>query len=75
MTNLGAGAFFGVISALMLAIGAYAAFRMTQRSAPSVDDTAGFQAILPSSTPVFVEVAQEIAIENAIEEEAEVQST
>jgi hypothetical protein len=53
----------------MLAIAAYAAFRMTQRSAPSVDDTAGFQAIMPSASPVFVEVAQEIAIENAIEEQ------
>lgn len=68
MSNLGAWAFFGVISALMLAIAAYAAFRMTQRSSPSVDDTSGFQAIMPSASPVFVEVAQEIAIENAIEE-------
>ncbi|MGB7318183.1 MAG: MFS transporter [Planktotalea sp.] len=69
MTNLGAGAFFGVISSLMLAIGIYAAFRMTQRAAPSVDDTSGFQSIMPSSSPVFVEVAREIAIENAIEEQ------
>lgn len=69
MTNLGAGAFFGVIAALMLAISAYATFRMTQRAAPSVDETAGFQAIMPSASPVFVEVAQEIAIENAIEEQ------
>jgi hypothetical protein len=44
---------------------------MTQRASPSVDDTAGFQAIMPSSSPVFVEVAQEIAIENAIEEQME----
>ncbi|MEP5155416.1 MFS transporter [Planktotalea sp.] len=71
MSNMGSGAFFGVISTLMLAIAAYAVFRMTQRSAPSVEDTAGFQAIMPSSTPVFVEVAQEIAIENAIEEQME----
>ncbi|WP_293444710.1 MFS transporter [Planktotalea sp.] len=69
MTTFGPGAFFGFIAALMLAIAAYAAFRMTQRSAPSVDDTAGFQAIMPSASPVFVEVAQEIAIENAIEEQ------
>ncbi len=69
MSNLGSGAFFGVIAALLLAIAVYAAFRMTQRAAPSVDETAGFQAILPSSSPVFVEVAQEIAIENAIEEQ------
>ena len=69
MTNLGAGAFFGVIAALMLAIAGYALFRMTQRAAPSVEDTSGFQAIMPSSSPVFVEVAQEIAIENAIEEQ------
>jgi MFS family permease len=68
MTTFGAGAFFGVMSALMLAISAYAIFRMTQRSAPSVEDTDSFQAVMPSSSPVFVEVAQEIAIENAIEE-------
>lgn len=69
MTTFGPGAFFGVIAALMLAIAAYAAFRMTQRRAPRVEQTAGFQALMPSSSPVFVEVAQEIAIENAIEEE------
>ncbi|WP_293447595.1 MFS transporter [Planktotalea sp.] len=68
MTTFGAGAFFGVMSALMLAISAYAIFRMTQRSAPSVEDTDSFQAVMPSSSPVFVEVAQEIAIENSIEE-------
>lgn len=71
MTTFGAGAFFGVISALMCAIGFYAAYRMTQRSAPSIEDTSGFQAIMPSASPVFVEVAQEIAIENAIEEQLE----
>ena len=71
MTNFGSGAFFGVISSLMFAIAFYAAFRMTQRSSPSVEDTSGFQAVMPSSSPVFVEVAQEIAIENAIEEQLE----
>ena len=71
MTTVGPGAFFGLIGALMIAIAVYAAFRMTQRASPSVDDTAGFQAIMPSSSPVFVEVAQEIAIENAIEEQME----
>ncbi|WP_375265734.1 MFS transporter [Planktotalea sp.] len=71
MTSIGPEAFFGLIAALMLAIAVYAAFRMTQRAAPSVDETAGFQAIMPSSSPVFVEVAQEIAIENAIEEQME----
>ncbi|WP_084649633.1 MFS transporter [Planktotalea frisia] len=71
MTTVGPGAFFGLIGALMMAIAVYAAFRMTQRASPSVDDTAGFQAIMPSSSPVFVEVAQEIAIENAIEEQME----
>ncbi len=71
MTALGAGAFFGMISTLMFAIAGYAVFRMTQRSSPSIEDTSGFQAIMPSSSPVFVEVAQEIAIENAIEEQLE----
>ncbi len=71
MSNLGAGAFFGVIAALMIVIGIYALFRMTQRSATPVEDAASFQAIMPSSSPVFVEVAQEIAIENAIEEQSD----
>lgn len=70
MTTLGAGAFFGVIAALMLAIALYAAYRMTQRSAPSTDDAQYYQAVLPNSSPMIVEFAQEYANDLAEDEAA-----
>ncbi|MDG2340041.1 MAG: MFS transporter [Paracoccaceae bacterium] len=74
MSVFGPPGFFFFIAALMLVLAAYAAYRMTQRAAPSVDDTASFRIISPSSTPVAVEFAQEFAIEEAQQEEEEAAS-
>ncbi len=69
MEVYGPSGFFLFIAALMAALAGYAAFRMTQRAAPSVDHTGTYAAISPASTPVAVESAQEYAIEEAQSEE------
>lgn len=70
MEFFGPQGFFGMIALLLMAIALYALFRMTQRAAPSVEDTAAYAPITPTATPVAMEFAQEYAIEVA-EEEAE----
>lgn len=35
---------------------------MTRRAAPKVSETSSYTAVLPSATPVAMEVAQEVAI-------------
>ena len=67
MTTFGAWAFFGVLAFLLIAMAIYAGYRMTQRAAPSVEDTGEYQTVMPSASPVLVEVAQEWAIEQAEE--------
>ena len=69
MEFYGPPGFFLFIAALMIVLAAYAAYRMTQRAAPSVDDTGTYAAISPASTMVAVEFAQEYAIEEAQNEE------
>jgi MFS family permease len=56
---------------LMLSIVAYAGWRMTRRAAIPVDETAAYVAVMPSTTPIASEVAQEWAIEQA-EDDADV---
>jgi hypothetical protein len=41
-------------------------YRTTQRDSPSIEETSSYTPITPSSSPVAVEVAQEIAIEAAL---------
>lgn len=69
MGVVGPSGFFLFIAILMLVISAYAAYRMTRRAAVAVEDTAAYAPVLPTSSPVAVEVAQEFAIEVALEEE------
>ncbi|SHI86385.1 Predicted arabinose efflux permease, MFS family [Shimia gijangensis] len=69
MAVFGAPGYFLFLAILMLAIAAYAAFRMTRRAGIAVEDTSTYAPILPSSSPVAVEAAQEFAIETALEEE------
>jgi MFS family permease len=71
MEVVGTWGFFLLISVLLFAVSGYALFRMTQRSAPSVDDTGAYAPITPTATPVALEYAQEYAIEVAEEAEAE----
>lgn len=65
---LGPSGFFLLMAGLLLALAFYAAYRATQRAAIPIEDTGTMAAMYPSSTPVAVEYAQELAIEAEIEE-------
>jgi MFS family permease len=67
--------FFGYIGGVLALMALYATYRMTQRAAPSVEDTSSYSPIAPTSSPVAVEVAQELAIEMALEEESNINDT
>ena len=54
---------------LMFVLAGYAAYRMTQRAATPVDETGSYAPVTPSASPVAVELAQEVFIETALEEE------
>lgn len=69
MEVAGPEAFFMLIFALLALISLYALYRMTQRAAPSVEDTGAYAPVMPSSTPVAVEVAQEYFIGQQEEDE------
>lgn len=69
MSVFGPPGFFLFIAALMGLLTIYAGYRMTQRSAPSVDETAAYAVISPGSTQFAVEFAQEYAIEEAQSED------
>ncbi|MWD30142.1 MFS transporter [Aquicoccus sp. SCR17] len=69
MGVMGAYGFFVLIAVLMLLLSAYAAYRMTQRAAPSVDATASYAPITPTASVVTLEAAQEYAMEAAQDEE------
>lgn len=68
MGRYGAWTFFFFIAVLFALITLYALYRMTQRAAPSVDETYAYTTVLPQSSPVAVELAQEVAIEMAQED-------
>jgi hypothetical protein len=53
----------------MAIMGSYALYRMTQTSSTAVEDTSTYAPITPTSTPIAMELAQEYAIEMALEEE------
>ncbi len=57
--------FWLFVAILMVSIAAYALYRMTQRESTPVDETGAFVTVLPTSTPVAVEAAQEWVIEQA----------
>jgi len=67
MDTWGPFSFFGYIGSVMALMSIYAIYRMTQRPAPQVVDTAPYAPIAPTSSPVAVEFAQEIAIDLAQE--------
>ena len=69
MDTFGPYSFFVYLGGLLALMAAYAAYRMTQRPAPTVEETAPYAPVAPSASPVAVEVAQEIAIERALGEE------
>ncbi len=65
MGVFGPSGFFVFIAILCAMMVLYAAYRMTQRAAPSIEDTDSYAAIAPGASPVVVAVAQEYAIEEA----------
>lgn len=69
MTNFGPNSFFVILATLLTAIAGYAAYRTTKRAPTPVDETSAYATVLPQSSPIAVEVAQEVAIEMALEEE------
>ncbi|MEL6519820.1 MAG: MFS transporter [Pseudomonadota bacterium] len=69
MAQVGPLGFFLFLALLLMGLVTYGAYRMTQRPAPAVEATGSYAPILASSTPVALEVAQEVFIEAAQEEE------
>ena len=67
MGVMGPGGYFLYIAVLMFAMVLYAAYRMTQRAAPSPSQTESYTPVSPSSSPIAVGFAQEHAIEVAQE--------
>ena len=68
MTTFGANSFFAYISALLAAMSVYAVYRSTRRVSPNVDELTSYTPVVPTVSPVAVEVAQEVAIEQAQDE-------
>ncbi|MGR3838860.1 MAG: MFS transporter [Cognatishimia sp.] len=73
MTSLGTSAYFLYLGALTAIISLYALYRMTKRAALPSDETGSFAPVLPTSSSVAMEAAQEYA-QYSIEEEAETQN-
>jgi MFS family permease len=65
MGVFGSPGYFLVIAVLMIALALYAAYRMTQRPAPPVSETASYAPISPTATSVALDVAREHAINTA----------
>ncbi len=69
MERLGNMSFFAYLGALLAVMAGYAAWRMTRRAAPLVEETGHYAPVAPTASPVAVEVVQELAIERALEED------
>jgi MFS family permease len=70
MGLVGPGGFFVFLAGLLFGLALYGAYRTTQRAAPAVEDTGSYSPVMPSASPVAVELAQEVFIETALEEES-----
>lgn len=68
MGVVGPSGFFLFIAILTFAMVGYAAYRMTQRAAPSVEDTESYTVVAAGASPAVVAFAQEVTIEAAQEE-------
>lgn len=65
MGAMGLNAYWLVLAILMLAMATYAAYRMTQRAATPVDETAAYVGVSPTASLVAVDAAREWAVEHA----------
>ncbi|AXX98260.1 MFS transporter [Profundibacter amoris] len=70
MGLVGPGGFFLFLAGLLVSLALYGAYRTTQRAAPAVEDTGSYSPVLPTASPVAVELAQEVFIDTALEEES-----
>ena len=69
MEEIGANAFWLFSSTLMFLVGVYAIYRMARRSRSALDlDQTSYSAVSSASSPVLVEVAQELDVEEEAEE-------
>ena len=66
MTEIGPTGFFVILAALLGLLTVYGFYRMTQRGISDVD-TSSYATVLPTTSVVAVEIAQELAIEAAEE--------
>ncbi|EAQ01461.1 membrane protein, putative [Pseudooceanicola batsensis HTCC2597] len=73
MTVVGPAGFWLFIGVLLFLMAGYALYRMTQRPAPSTEESGVYTPVTMSASPVALEVAQEWAIAEA-EAEAEAQA-
>jgi MFS family permease len=73
MVTAGPSGFWIIQAVLLFGIAGYAGWRMTRRAAIPTEDTASYVTILPSTTPIASEVAQEWAIEQAEDDAAELE--
>ena len=69
MRGIGPSGFWLIVAAMLLGIASYAAYMMKRRPAADAESATAFVGVLPTASPVAVEIAQEWAIEQA--EEAE----
>lgn len=65
INNLGPNGFFIFIASLCAMICGYSLYRMTRREAIAIEDTHAYVPLSASATPVAVEIATEIAIEES----------
>ena len=63
METFGPAGYFGMICVLLMVLAGYALYRMTQRRAPTADENTPYAPVMPTSTSVAVEVAQEVSWE------------
>lgn len=64
LTHFGGWGFFGYVGGLFALMGAYAGWRMTRR-APPEEQATGYTAVLPTASPVVLELSREVAVERS----------
>jgi MFS family permease len=69
MQLVGPSGYFILLAVVLLALTGYALYRMTQRRAPQAVDTNAYHPMMPTASPVTVEVASEWAIQAAEEQD------
>lgn len=69
MRGIGPSGFWLIVATMLLGIASYAAYMMWRRPTPHAEGATAFVGVLPTASPVAVEIAQEWAIEQV--EEAE----